>query len=476
MFIKSKKLSLGFTLAELAIVIAIIGILAAIAVVASGTVQKSSRDNVRQAKVTTISEALEKYYRENNEYPSVAAMTDANIDNVKAKLGLPDGELLKMPGSTANNSIAVTGASATTIVYSANTSDAAQNSQCQNVVNGYCDGYTLAYVNENDGATQTIQSANSTFAAVRSECSPGDTQSGNTCTHSYPGTYQAGAYSCPSGGTLSGTTCTRTYAANYNSGGTYYYCNDGATISGTTCYKSSATSSYYSCPNGGTQSGSTCTTSASSSTTYTCPNGGSPRPNSGQVFCHKSRNSTTTTACPHPSNDSDYGANKCRHDRSGYGTQAGCQNAGYTWSGGACFEIHDKTTTTTYSCDSGWGEMYFDMDPTPYCVQSAQSGTSYSCPSGWTVSGSNCTQSATVNEYCPSMSGYSVSQSGSNCTYSRAADSGSSSPYYYCNGSDSLNGTTCTNTYTATQSSGYYTCPQGGVANGSTCSYTYQIN
>lgn len=73
----------GFTMVELLIVIAIIGILTTIGVMNFGKYQTNARDNERSNKVTIISEYLEKYYAENGEYPSCPGLT-VTPDTVKA--------------------------------------------------------------------------------------------------------------------------------------------------------------------------------------------------------------------------------------------------------------------------------------------------------------------------------------------------------------------------------------------------------
>jgi prepilin-type N-terminal cleavage/methylation domain-containing protein len=60
----------GFTIVELLIVIAIISILAAITVVGYNVVQTSTNDTQREADVTSIMNALERYYDKNGEYPA----------------------------------------------------------------------------------------------------------------------------------------------------------------------------------------------------------------------------------------------------------------------------------------------------------------------------------------------------------------------------------------------------------------------
>ena len=65
----------GFTLIEVITVICIIAILSSIGAYSFGKVQANTRDSQRSSKLTIISEALEKYYSRNGEYPSCANMT-----------------------------------------------------------------------------------------------------------------------------------------------------------------------------------------------------------------------------------------------------------------------------------------------------------------------------------------------------------------------------------------------------------------
>jgi prepilin-type N-terminal cleavage/methylation domain-containing protein len=64
----------GFTLMEIMIVMVIIGILATISVTSYERIQEDARDSERLATITVISEALEKYFDKNGEYPSCTAM------------------------------------------------------------------------------------------------------------------------------------------------------------------------------------------------------------------------------------------------------------------------------------------------------------------------------------------------------------------------------------------------------------------
>jgi general secretion pathway protein G len=67
----TKKFTPGFTIVELLIVIVVIGILAAITIVAYNGVQVKARDSVRIAKVKSISKAIDLYYVDNGRYPPI---------------------------------------------------------------------------------------------------------------------------------------------------------------------------------------------------------------------------------------------------------------------------------------------------------------------------------------------------------------------------------------------------------------------
>jgi len=96
----------GFTIVELLVVIAIIGVLSTIGVVSFSSIQSNARNTQRSSKVTILSEALEKYYDKNGEYPSCAAMT-ASPDTVTSTTlkGLDPDVLTSPTGTKGTNSI-----------------------------------------------------------------------------------------------------------------------------------------------------------------------------------------------------------------------------------------------------------------------------------------------------------------------------------------------------------------------------------
>lgn len=70
---QSPRKLLGFTLLELLVVMAIIGILAAIGMSSYGTVQSKARDARRKSDLENVARALEMYYNDNKAYPGSIA-------------------------------------------------------------------------------------------------------------------------------------------------------------------------------------------------------------------------------------------------------------------------------------------------------------------------------------------------------------------------------------------------------------------
>ena len=95
----------GFTLIELIVVIAVIGILAAITVFGFTRFQEDGRDAQRSSSVSAIVESLEKYFNENGEYPGCAVIT-APASTVTGTLPDLTPDVLTAPGeSVSDNSL-----------------------------------------------------------------------------------------------------------------------------------------------------------------------------------------------------------------------------------------------------------------------------------------------------------------------------------------------------------------------------------
>lgn len=81
----ARSLTRGFTLIELLIVIALIGILTAVASVSYGAVQKRARDSRRVSDLKSVQNAFEQYYADNsNGYPE-----SCDIDSSYLANGIP---------------------------------------------------------------------------------------------------------------------------------------------------------------------------------------------------------------------------------------------------------------------------------------------------------------------------------------------------------------------------------------------------
>lgn len=138
----------GFTIVELLIVIVVIGILAAITIVAYNGVQAKARDTERTSDIKQLQQSLELFYAQNSYYPSV---NDVRSSTFRAStLQIPESTVTP-PGQTG------------TIGYCWSTSP---NSYCYvgraapggsfdcGATGEQCIGYTISYYLEKDPANQ----------------------------------------------------------------------------------------------------------------------------------------------------------------------------------------------------------------------------------------------------------------------------------------------------------------------------------
>jgi len=96
--VKERKTSRGFTLIELLIVIAVLGVLAAVVLVAIDPAQQLARgrDSGRKTSIGQLGRAMQAYYTSRQQYPQGNAGGDWNID---PHVFVQTGEIKKFPAN-----------------------------------------------------------------------------------------------------------------------------------------------------------------------------------------------------------------------------------------------------------------------------------------------------------------------------------------------------------------------------------------
>ena len=143
----------AFTLFEIMVIIAVIGILAAIATFGFDRIQADARDQQRNVATATLAEALENYYDQNGEYPSCSMLT-GSADDVGELLDV-NLDVLQLPKSQNDNAIICSDITNSTdddvIAYVGDDS-----AQCS--TGSACITYTLKYVEESSGEVKELDS------------------------------------------------------------------------------------------------------------------------------------------------------------------------------------------------------------------------------------------------------------------------------------------------------------------------------
>ncbi|HRQ86848.1 MAG TPA: fibronectin type III domain-containing protein, partial [Candidatus Saccharibacteria bacterium] len=148
--------SAGITIVELLTVIVVVGILATIATIGFGTYQANTRDVQRAASATAISEALEKYFEDNGEYPGCSKIEADGLSVVTDTLKGLDQQALLIPSADPSISNYIKCGDSELSVegddYFEYVGD--DTSTCQE--GPACLTYTLRYKSEVDGAVDSI--------------------------------------------------------------------------------------------------------------------------------------------------------------------------------------------------------------------------------------------------------------------------------------------------------------------------------
>jgi len=89
----------GFTIVELLIVIVVIGILAAIVIVAFNGVQTRARDSSKESSVTSLMKAIELYNAEEGNYPSAGCSDNSGCGVTGLSTALVPKYIPSMPNN-----------------------------------------------------------------------------------------------------------------------------------------------------------------------------------------------------------------------------------------------------------------------------------------------------------------------------------------------------------------------------------------
>lgn len=134
----------GFTIVEIAVVIVIISILATLTITAYNRVQVNARNDATKSKAAVISEALEKYYEKNGQYPPDCTALTGTVGSVTSSFlqGI-DGNTLTRSGNAAGTNSLICSSVPNTTNFS---------------YDGSISQYNLSYKEESTGKIVTFNS------------------------------------------------------------------------------------------------------------------------------------------------------------------------------------------------------------------------------------------------------------------------------------------------------------------------------
>lgn len=159
MEIKMSKKTNGFTIIEILVVIAIIGILAAIGITSFTKIQIQARDKDRSSKATILAEALEKYYEQNGEYPNCSNISGVSSSSAAATLGNIDPNVLTVPSASDG-------------VNSISCSDLIDDTDTFAYVSVDQNSYTLKYKEEGTTSIKEVSNRHTAFNALEAPNNP----------------------------------------------------------------------------------------------------------------------------------------------------------------------------------------------------------------------------------------------------------------------------------------------------------------
>lgn len=156
----------GFTIAEVLIVIVVLGILMTITTLGVVQYQARGRDAERASKATVIIEALEKYYDKNGEYPSCPAITASPADITSVLLPGVDPDAFRTPKSTTSETNSIKCTDLTSVADNNDIFAYIGDGSAACNTGASCLKWTLKYQEEASNSIKTIQSRRNTSIAT----------------------------------------------------------------------------------------------------------------------------------------------------------------------------------------------------------------------------------------------------------------------------------------------------------------------
>jgi prepilin-type N-terminal cleavage/methylation domain-containing protein len=161
-----RKITSGFTMVEILVVIAVIGIITTISFMSFGRYQADTRDTQRSAKTTILAEALEKYYDANGEYPSCSALTGSASSVTTTVLPGVESKTLVAPQATSGATNSFSCSDLTNVTTDPDTFSYIGDGSTACTSGSACLEFTLKYKDEATGTIKTISSRRKTTIAV----------------------------------------------------------------------------------------------------------------------------------------------------------------------------------------------------------------------------------------------------------------------------------------------------------------------